>query len=187
VTQHEEEIDKRQGQNRPDADAASAFLWDVHRYTNEYIRFADTKAAFIATACTALIGSLVASSMFESCCRSSFNGMTDIQWFAALALVLLSFAVLIAVWSIRPRLPGRNPSGGFIFWESVTAHSSAASFTKAFARLSEADRTKALAEHVFVLASIAKRKYTLVGWAVWLGLPGGLIAPVVVLLKHALR
>jgi hypothetical protein len=28
------------------------FLWEVHRYVNEYIRFADTKAAFIAGATT---------------------------------------------------------------------------------------------------------------------------------------
>lgn len=77
MTQDRNEQAQKGEATRPvDWDAASTLLWDLHSYTNEYIRFADTKAAFIATACTALIGSLVASSTFDSCCRRSLNGMT---------------------------------------------------------------------------------------------------------------
>ena len=32
------------------------FLWNVHSYTNEYIRFADAKAAFVVTIAAALVG-----------------------------------------------------------------------------------------------------------------------------------
>jgi hypothetical protein len=51
------------------ADATAKFLWDVHKYTNDYIRFADTKAAFVAAASTALIGTLVGSNVLDSCHR----------------------------------------------------------------------------------------------------------------------
>ena len=58
----------------------SDFLWEVHRYTNEYIRFADTKAGFIAGVSAALVGSLVASSLFDSCFRTTLCQWSKLQW-----------------------------------------------------------------------------------------------------------
>jgi len=58
-------------------------------YTNEYIRFADTKAGFIAGVSAALVGSLVASSLFDSCFRSSLCQWSKLQWAGIIGLLSL--------------------------------------------------------------------------------------------------
>jgi hypothetical protein len=54
-----------------DANSLEDFLWQVHEYTNEYIRFADTKAAFIVAASTALIGTSISSLILDSFLRKA--------------------------------------------------------------------------------------------------------------------
>jgi hypothetical protein len=169
-----------------DNETQSKFLWEVHHYTNEYIRFADTKAAFIATACTALIGALIASKIFDSTFRMPPSQWLWSQRFSIVAVTLLGLAVILCVWAIRPRLPGKNPTGGFIFWESVVAHGSAQAFSQNAAKLQNDDRVAAISDHVYILASVAKRKYRWVSWAVWFGLPGGLVAGAVLFMQHAM-
>jgi hypothetical protein len=163
------------------------FLWEVHHYINEYIRFADTKAAFTATACTALIGSIVASKALDSIFLRHTSQWLWSQKLSIIALILLTAAVLLCIWSIRPRLPGKNPTGGPIFWESIVAHGSPHAFFQYLADLHPDDRVAALSDHVYVLASIAKKKYSHVSWAVWLGLPGGIIAGAALFIQHAAK
>jgi hypothetical protein len=127
------------------AESTDQFLWKVHQYTNEYIRFADTKAAFIAAVSTALIGSLVSSSIFDSCFRRTLCLWTKLQWAGIAGLMLVVTALALSVAAIRPRLWNRT-SVGYIFWESVAGHRTAQEFSHAVCKLPAEDRTTAISD-----------------------------------------
>ena len=150
-----------EGERQQSGVEASGFLWEVHKYTNEYIRFADTKAAFIAGVSSALIGSLVASSLFDSCFKTSLCQWTKLRWAGAIGVLLLATSLGLCLAAIRPRL-WNNTSVGFIFWGSITGHGSARRFTHAVHGLSEHERSSAISDHLFMLATIASRKYAYV-------------------------
>lgn len=169
--------------HEPDA-GTSEFLWEVHRYTNEYIRFADTKAAFIAGVSTALIGSLVASSLFDSCFRTSLCQWSKLQCTGLVGLLLLSASVTLSVAAIRPRL--WNPTSvGFIFWGSISGHGTASRYSHAVERLTPQEKSAAISNHLFVLAGIANRKYAYVDYALFAGAAGGALTGVVLFAQHA--
>lgn len=162
------------------------FLWETHKYTNEYIRFADTKAAFTAGAATALIGSLVASSILDSCFRTNLCQWSKLQWIGLAGLLLLVVALALSIAAIRPRLWNKTPVG-LIFWDSIVAHGSASQFTHAIHHSTGKERSNAVSNHLFVLASIAKRKYTYVAWAIYTVVLGGSLAGIALLIQHAYR
>jgi hypothetical protein len=162
----------------------SAFLWEVHRYTNEYIRFADTKAAFIAGTSAALIGSLVASSLFDATFRSTPCLWSGLQWTGLVSLLLLVVSLGLSIAAIRPRLWNKT-SVGYIFWGSIAGHKSMLQFTRAVHELSLLGMTNAVSDHLFVLSSIAKRKYAYVDWALSVGVAGGALAGIVLFVQHA--
>jgi hypothetical protein len=167
-----------------EADSTDKFLWDVHKYTNDYIRFADTKAAFVAAASTALIGALVGSSALDSCFRAM--PATWLQWVAIAGLLLLAVSLILSALAIRPRL-WNHTSVGYIFWESIKGHKTARAFSQAISELSASGRTAATSDHLFVLASVATRKYGYVKWAIHAGIAGGLLAGIVLFARHALK
>jgi hypothetical protein len=169
----------------PESDLET-FLWEVHKYTNEYIRFADTKAVFTAGATTALIGGLAASSVFDSCLKVSFCQWSVLQRIGFAGLLLLSAAVALSIAAIRPRLWNKTPLG-FIFWNSIAVHGSAIQFTRAVHNSTDKERCEAVSNHLFVLASIAKRKYAYVAWAIYTAVLGGSLAGTALFLQHAYR
>jgi hypothetical protein len=171
-------------QKSADADSTDRFLWDIHKYTNDYIRFADTKAAFVAAASTALIGALVGSSALDSCFRAIPG--TWLQWGAMAGLLLLAASLVLSVLAIRPRL-WNHSSVGYIFWESIKGHKTARAFSQAVSELPASGRTTATSDHLFMLASVATRKYGYVKWAIHAGIAGGLLAGVVLFMRHALK
>lgn len=164
----------------------SDFLWEVHRYTNEYIRFADTKAAFIAGASTALIGSLVASSLFDACFRTSPCLWSKLQWVGVLGVLFLGASLALSIAAIRPRLWNKT-TVGFIFWGSISGHGTARHFTHAVQELPARARSYAISDHLFALAAIAKRKYAFVDYALSAGVIGGFLTGTVLFLQHAWR
>jgi len=164
----------------------SDFLWEVHRYTNEYIRFADTKAGFIAGVSAALVGSLVASSLFDSCFRSSLCQWSKLQWAGIIGLLMLSVSLALSIAAIRPRL-WNSTSVGFIFWGSIAGHGSAREFTKEVERLTAKGMNTAISDHLFVLAGIAKRKYAYVDYALYVGAAGGVLTCIVIFVQHACK
>jgi hypothetical protein len=169
-----------------DANSLEDFLWQVHEYTNEYIRFADTKAAFIVAASTALIGTSISSLILDSFLRKAPSLWYGSQWLAALGLLLLSISLLLSLWAIKPRLWNKTPIG-FIFWESIFGHQSATKFSENIHKTTAHERTNAIAEHLFTLASVAKRKYAYVDYAIWVGGGGGVLTAIAIFLQHGLK
>jgi hypothetical protein len=167
-----------------EADSTDKFLWDVHKYTNDYIRFADTKAAFVAAASTGLIGALVGSSALDSC--FVVVPATWLEWCGLAGLLLLATALVLSVLAIRPRL-WNHTSVGYIFWESIQGHKTAQAFSQAIGELPGSGLTRATSDHLFMLASVATRKYGYVKWAIHAGIAGGLLAGIVLFARHALK
>jgi hypothetical protein len=97
-------------------------------------------------------------------------------------LVVLSLCLSIA--AIRPRLK-TNTSVGFIYWGSIVGHGTAQHFTTAVHRMSDRDKSEALAKHLYELASIAKRKYAYVDRAIFAGVAGGVLIGATLFLQHA--
>lgn len=168
------------------ANSLEDFLWQVHEYTNEYIRFADTKAAFIAAASTALIGTCISSSILDSSLRKALSAWYWSQWYAIAGLLLLSIALVLSLLGIRPRLWNETPVG-FIFWESIFGHQSATNSSQTIHKTTAHERTNAIAEHLFILASVAKRKYACVNYAMWSGIAGGVLTAIALFLQHGLK
>ncbi len=167
-------------------DRQVGYLWEVHKYTNEYIRFADTKAAFIAGVDAALIGTAVSASLFDSCLRQTPCHWSVALWLGIAGVIPLGLSIAFCVSAITPRL-WHNATHGFIYWDSVVAHGSPKNFGHAFAALSSDGMTSELTNHIYVLGSIAKEKYGFVRKAVWSGVVGSVFTGIAVWLQHALK
>jgi hypothetical protein len=169
-----------------EANSLEDFLWQVHGYTNEYIRFADTKAAFIAAATSALIGTSISSSVLDSFLLKTPCLWYRSQWLALIGLLMLSLSTICSLAVVWPRLWNKTPVG-FIFWESIAGHRSAANFSQGIHKATGQERTTAIAEHLFILGSVARRKYLYVKYALWLGVPGGGLTVTALFLQHGLK
>jgi Family of unknown function (DUF5706) len=88
--------------------------------------------------------------------------------------------------AIRPRLWNKTPFG-FIFWDGIVGHQSAANFSQAVHETTAYKRTTAIAEHLFILAPIAKRKYAHVNHAVWAAIAGGALKAIALFLQHRIK
>jgi hypothetical protein len=162
------------------------FLWKIHGYTNDYIRFADTKAGFVAATVAALIGGVVASHPFDSLARATSGSWPAHTWWSIVALgtLLLSFA--FAIVAIRPRLHSTVPKG-FIFWNSVVAQGSDLNYAEECSKLTVSGMEKNVAHHIFALATICKRKYFWTNLAIVTAVLGAALAGIVILLPHGFQ
>lgn len=168
---------------------ATEFIWKVHGYTNEHIRFADTKAGAVITASGGILGVLLAAKVHHHFMDATFSVPFDgKQTFLALAslgaFVLLGAALGFAFWAVKPRLWSKKGSRihpkGVLYWENVTRHT-VEEYVKEVQALSEGDLVRIPSEHVHVLAGIASEKYFWVNLSVMLGAAGGTLAALVVL------
>jgi Family of unknown function (DUF5706) len=159
------------------------FLWKVHGYTNDYIKFADTKAGFAAGVAVAVMGALAASHPFDSIWGTPFTRLPYRVWFSAVALAILAFSFISALIAIRPRLKSHVPKG-FIFWESVVAHESDIIFAGECKKLSADEMELNVSRHIYALAAICTRKYFWTNLSIWAGAVGGLLAGSTILVMH---
>lgn len=154
----------------------SQFAWQVHGYLNEYIKFADTKAALLA----GLAGPLTIGIF-------SFNNWilaVDFKsLFSVTSALFFGFAFCCAFMSVWPNLFTSNlkrakkgmpkiesleqsePDKGFIYWENIFAHSNANTFARELVQLSGDDQLQHVGKHCYELAKINRRKFKLVLYA----------------------
>jgi Pycsar effector protein len=171
-----------------DARRMQDFLWRVHGYTNDYIRFADTKAAFCLGLALALIAALMKSSS-----PGAFSGHIDAlsrggasALLSMTALVLLIGSIIAAVMTVRPRLSTHSQKG-FIFWEAISAFGAPAIFTSAYAAQSEEELTECLSHHLYTLAQVCRRKYFWANLAIIAVISGGALTMAVLLFNSSRR
>ena len=158
------------------------FLWSTHRYLNDYIRFADTKAGF-----TIAISSSITTALFHSKVQDSFLLVAPKQWgIVAFAAVFAFLALIVSIsfgaWTIRPRLSTRQ-SKGFIYWGSIARYGAPEAFWDALKRRPEGEMAEYLAHHVFDLSEVCKMKYASVRSAMLWAAVGATLSILVMLFK----
>jgi hypothetical protein len=162
------------------------FAWKTHEYINNYIRFADTKAAFVVAWSSAIIGTLYVGHLHEAVMQSRFT-LNDISFtttLAALALPLLSASFLGAAWSIIPRLPTKQRSG-LVFWESILVHASGDLYANALGRNDGNQLARHLCVQIHTIAAVARKKYFCVTVSMWLAFFGTILGILAILFKAA--
>jgi hypothetical protein len=159
------------------------FLWKVHGYTNDYIRFADTKAGFVAGIVSAIIGALVASHPFDSLAGMPLGQQHYRVWFSFLALLVLVFSFTCAVLSIKPRLKAGSVRG-VIYWGSVIQHRSDLAYANECRKLGSDEMESNVSLHIYSLAVISSRKYFWTNLSILAGAFGALLSGVIILSIH---
>jgi hypothetical protein len=159
------------------------FLWKVHGYTNEYIRFADTKAGFCVGMASAVMAALFASKCHDLFLQAAPGQWTALAWASLSAFVLLALSIGASVTAVRPRLWVHSEKG-FIFWQAVAEFDSPGALVMGYESQGVAELNVCLAHHLYSLAKVCSRKYMWVNVAILAAAVGGTLAVAVVLLKH---
>jgi hypothetical protein len=125
------------------------FLWKVRAYTNEFIRFADTKAALVVAWTSALVSGQFGLKARHRLRPARFAPLR-IDWLEAFG----AFWAVVAFASRADRVCDRDDhcaappvdqeEDGFIFWENVLGHASSDAWLLALTQ--EADLKKHVAD-----------------------------------------
>lgn len=161
------------------------FLWHVHEYVNEYIRFGDAKAAFAGTFASGLLAVLYSSRAHAEALQVPCRQWSVATWLAVPASVFLAASVVLALLTVRPRLRS-SQSKGFIFWGNIAAHRKVDVFQASFHSQSEEALNDQLLHHLFDLSQkVCLPKYRQISLSIaTLGI-GGLLAGAALALQAA--
>ena len=168
-----------------DMKAQLDFLWNTHKYLNDYIRFADTKRRFTVALVSTVVGDLFAGKLHDLFLLTAPKQWTVIAWLSAGAFFALGASIACGVWTIRPRLLSKQ-SKGFLYWGGVTEHRSPEAFWNELRRQSQERLAEHLGHHVFCLSELSRKKYFWVSLSMscgGFGGFGGLLASLVLLFK----
>ena len=149
----------------------SDYLWNLHKYVNDYVRFGDTKAAVILVFCTGLVGVLYNVKAPKRLLNVAPADWTFGDGLLVLSLILLSAAVFCIAMVIVPRTRSRQ-TRGFVYWNTILEHGTAETYWQKISERTDRELSEHLAHHVYDVASIVSRKYWWMNWAMRLALPG---------------
>ena len=166
------------------AELFSEFGWNVHSYMNEYIRFADAKAGAVFTIGSAILTGLWVSNAHDTLTSVAVRDWSSRAYVTALAILLLFAGLLAAGIVVRPRLTSTEQQPGFIFWDRVLRHGSGSRYWDALDKQTGVALARELADHVYDLSVVARRKYRWVSLAVNATLVGAVLAGALVLLPR---
>ena len=173
----------------------SQFAWNVHNYLNKYIKFGDTKAAFICGLSGPLVFGLLQSNVWQSGTRIACVFCTV----ATLLFGVAFFCGFCAIWpdlftskthrkkSVPNQLDGDGKESigkGFIFWKHIIAHGGENLFVKAMEELDDSAPLNHVSHHNYELAKVVDRKYWWIAWGSRF-FAIGLIALVVFAVTHS--
>jgi hypothetical protein len=153
--------------------------WKIHAYTNDYIRFADQKAGVFLAFQSGLLAAMFTVKLQTVCLDCPFGSWT--AGCATVAFVGLALGAVFALLAVAPRLQAafktiercwpwatttpRMPPG-LIYWEQVLGHKTGGDYSEAISSTNVRQLTNAVAEHTFVLGTIAHKKYMWVNLSV---------------------
>lgn len=169
--------------NSDDLTEKRQFLWKVHDYINDYIKFADTKAGFCFGLTSALIGVLYSTRCHELFLKIPFQQWNFGAYLSLSAFLFLASSVGLAIHVVTPRLR-RHSKRGFVFWEAISQFEDADLYDGAYDAQSSHEMTMNLSHHVYALAKICDCKYKWVVAAMLTGGTGGLLSLLVLLFER---
>jgi hypothetical protein len=146
--------------------------WKVHTYLNEYIRFADQKAGVFLAFQGGLLTALFTAKLHHDVAAAPFGSWPT--FCATVGFIFLPLGACFALFAVAPRLPTAAvliqrywpwakivspPPPGIIYWEQILGHEEAASYSAALNGRGATEWVDAVAQHAFVLASVASKKF----------------------------
>lgn len=145
------------------------FALRAHSYVNDYIRFADQKAAFIFTISSGLLVFFLQRIPLSVVSASAPSD----KFFFGLMAVILSLSVVFSFFVVKPRLFPRKLSG-LLFWESVANYGVPEAYVKTVTTSDGQTLLSEIIDHHFQLSCVCKRKYTYLAWSIFF-LAGGVL------------
>lgn len=135
-----------------------------HTYVNDYIKFADQKAAFIVALCSGMLGLL-----YKSAAQAHFLKPLS-QWqfidlMTFLGFAILSISIILSFLVIKPQKKPKKNSG-LLFWGTVSEIDSANDYLKQVLKLSNQGIADELLDHNYRLSKVCSDKYWFLDWAV---------------------
>lgn len=168
--------------NKNAEECRAQFLWHIHDYTNEYIRFADAKAGVCVGIASALLGALFATKCHTLFTTSSGWQHPSLSLLAIASFLFLGFGIFASLFAVRPRL-WTHSQKGLIFWGAIARFETADSFAAHYDSQSPHSLTERLSHNLYSLSKICVRKYFWVSAAILATAGGGVLAALVLLLK----
>jgi hypothetical protein len=168
------------GEQPADDKQLGDYLWNLHKYTNDYVRFADTKAAAILGFCSGLMGVLYLAKNPKRLLSMAPVSWSLGDWALIAAFILLTVALVCVGMAIVPRLEGRQ-SRGFIYWDSALEHGAADTYWQRLTQHSSRQLNEHLAHHVYSVAAISSAKYRWASRAIRVAMVGASFAAVVLI------
>jgi hypothetical protein len=181
----------------PDQKEQIDFLWKVHSYTNDYIRFADQKAGLLLAVQSGLVAALYSAKLHLACSVSKLNydqatakdtllGFVALLAFAGLlvGIACALFAIVPRLWvqfrpslvaRLRNKLVGDLPKGP-IFWKQVLLTGSSEEYVQYVEGLSPTERVRQVGHHIHALAGVANAKFDWINLSVAAGALGAFLA-----------
>jgi len=161
-----------------DLDHRLQFAEQTHQYIREFIRLADQKAAFFFTAATALLAFLYKANVSARWLKPILT-WNILDMAAFLAMLTLGISGVLALLVVIPRTPGSRR--GYLFWEAIAEFDASRRYADDLTSLSPATLLQVKLEHCHELATVCRKKYRALVWALWIGTVG-LVASVLVFL-----
>lgn len=148
-------------------------------YVRHYIEFADAKAGVCLGLISAVLGYMASKDEVQALVLDPALTIKFSIVAGMLITLLLSAAFAFAV--IAPRL-GPVSGDGIIFFKEVSKRNSGEDYIREIASYSSSNLTIAQLRHCFDISTICSRKYRLLRMAIWLALPGLILALLAILL-----
>lgn len=158
------------------------FQWNVHSYINEYIRYADTKAALVIAYASAMIGLLYTKGLHKAFAEHVIKSWHTQACLSAAAFGFLSISIILAAYCVVPRLRTHG-NKGFIFWTDICRHGTSDNYGNAVSTLCSSDYSNQLSMHIFFLAGVAESKFRIVNWSCWTVLFGSVVGVYLILFR----
>jgi len=140
-----------------------AFLAETNSYITQYIQGADQKAIFLFTIASAILAFLHQDGASELWLKpiASWNLLSAITF---IAMFSLASSIVISISVVKPRLPGSEK--GLVSFLGIANYENSDEYASDLARTSRISLLTEKARHCFILASICRKKYTLLTYAV---------------------
>ncbi|EPM8107719.1 Pycsar system effector family protein [Enterococcus hirae] len=131
-----------------------------NKYLNDYIQFADTKAAIFIS-----INGIVLGYIFSQLNKlKSINIMETNQFFLVLSIFLLLIAYVFLFLVIFPRRKFKS-GNGIIFWYDVSTYKEPSKYVEKVENIDNDELVNAITEQNFYLSKTAQKKYNSLFWS----------------------
>ena len=168
-----DELSSNQPTTSSDGKELVEHLWNVHGYIITHFRFGDSKAALVILFNAMLLKAFHGAGIHQLMMNTAIKELSLLLWAAWFAVVLLAIGIVLAMWSVLPKLRNEEDKG-FIYWESIASHEREEAHWRALN--AESELPQCLANHLFAIAVIAKRKFRVLQLAMWSSFSGMIVA-----------